>query len=125
MVATSGDIKLGRAVFRGRSNNIRATSGDIRVGVANDSLAVTAETSSGKIKTPQGSEFIIVREDRPKKEGGSFGRGTVVITSGASIVSIGGSGGRSFVEGRFGQLENPEHRLNLNATSGDVTIAKS
>ena len=125
LVATSGDVKLGRATVKGRANNIRATSGDIRVGVANDSLAVTAETMSGKIRTPQGSEFVIVREDRPKKEGGAFGRGTVVIASGASVVSIGGSGGRSMVEGRFGQIEKPENRLNLNATSGDITIAKS
>jgi len=125
LVATSGDVKLGRAIFRGRDNSIRATSGDIRVGVANDSLSVSAETLSGKIRTPQGSEFVIVREDRPKKEGGAFGRGTVVIASGASIVSIGGSGGRSLVEGRFGQLENPENKLSLNATSGDIIIAKS
>jgi hypothetical protein len=124
-VSTSGDVKLGRAIFRGVDNNLRATSGDIRVGVANDELLISAETLSGKIRTPQSSEFVIIREDRHKKESGVFGRGNVIIASGVSIVSIGGSGGRSFVEGRFGQSENPENRLRLSATSGDITIAKS
>jgi DUF4097 and DUF4098 domain-containing protein YvlB len=66
VVSTSGDVKLGRSIFRGVDNNLRATSGDIRVGVANDELLISAETLSGKIRTP--SEFVIIQEGRSKKE---------------------------------------------------------
>lgn len=117
--ATSGDVKIEEVNFRG-SNSIRATSGDIRVGITNDSLSVSARTSSGAIRTGAAREhgFIITQKREPER-----GVSGVIISEGIVAVSIGGAGGESLVEGRFGQGENPVDSLTLNATSGDITIA--
>ena len=125
LTAISGDVQLMRAIFKGTSNNINVTSGNIRVSVANDSLLVSAQTSSGTITTPHGNEFVIVQEECPNTEGRSFRHGIIVIASANSIVSIGGSSRSRFVEGRFGQLEIPENKLFSHSTSGDITLVKS
>lgn len=122
LAVTSGDIKLKRATFVGKANSIRATSGDVSVGVANPSLSLRAETSSGKIKTPSDRDFVITTDERSKKKSG----GVTIITSGSNTISIGGgSGGRNFIEGHFGNEDRPEAKVNIKATSGDVTISRA
>ncbi len=119
--ATSGGITISDLVVVGKSNRIDATSGSVSLGISNMNLRLRASTSSGDIDVP--SDFVKTRasESKAKK------RGATVIQHGGSVISIGGGGGGSFVEGYFGaesEVSNASE-INVNATSGSVTIERT
>lgn len=48
----------------------------------------------------------------------------MIVSTGSSVISIGGSGGYQTVEGYLGGDSNPNHNLSLNSASGDIEINK-
>lgn len=124
LVTKSGEVNFVMSTFEGPQNNIRTASGKIRVNVANESLAIQAETKSGKIRTPHSKEFVITSEEKPQKEGQTFRTvSNIVIASGAGVISVGNSGEKTRIQGRFGQVEEPESKLTLGTKSGDIIIS--
>jgi len=114
--ATSGDIYINDLVVEGRSSRINATSGDIKLGISNKSLRVRANTMSGDIGADKG-RFKVTKESKRK------GSGVTVIRSGNSVVSIGGGGGGSNLEGYYGEDPSNAPELTITATSGDVDFS--
>jgi len=116
--ATSGQITINDAVLSGGQNRIKATSGDIHLGISNKSLALSAKTTSGDMDIDRDG-FTLTHDCRRKKS-----RGTTVIQSGFSVISVGGSGWGDTIEGYYGEKEQaPE--LSVEVTSGSVAIERT
>jgi len=116
--SASGDVKIRRGQFVG-SSRVQTASGDIMVGVQNDSLGIEVASASGDIEVDR--EVHLTKDTRRKRgSGGSV----MIVSTGSSVISIGGSGGYQTVEGYLGGDSNPNHNLSLNSASGDIEINK-
>jgi len=117
LAATSGDITIRDAQIIGKSNRIKVTSGDVSLGVRNEKLRVKVAAMSGDVDVDR-DKFKVTKESKPKGSSGV----TVVSIGRNSVVSIGGSGGQSYLEGYYGQDVPDAPELNISATSGDVDM---
>ncbi len=116
---SSGNIVMRDLAVEGRSNRIKASSGDIQLGISNKALRLRASSSSGDIDLDENS-FRTINSSR-KKGGGS---GMTIIQSGGSVISIGGGGGGNSIEAVCGSdselASAPE--LSISVSSGDISV---
>lgn len=115
--ATSGDFSIREANFKGKANKIKATSGDVKIGVGNENLKVKITAMSGDIDVDRDS-FTVTKESKPKGNSGM----TVVSFGNNSVVSIGGGGGQKYLEGYYGQDVPDAPEFTIAVTSGDTEM---
>jgi hypothetical protein len=121
---TSSDFELKDTQLEGQ-NSIRTLSGDIDISLSNESLAVRASTSSGKIKAPEGEHFKVTKDERPDNKSARVRRTTIKLGSSTNIVTVGGNRRKGLVEGHFGDNPSPSDQISINTLSGDIDISKS